>query len=49
MSAAVTHFVENLNRGGLERTVIDLVRTQRASGQSATKKITAAAISGVGL
>ena len=33
MSAAVTHFVENLNRGGLERTVIDLVRTQRASGQ----------------
>lgn len=30
---AVTHFVENLNRGGLERTVIDLVRTQLASGQ----------------
>ena len=34
MSApAVTHFVENLNRGGLERTVIDLVRTQLASGR----------------
>lgn len=34
MSApAVTHFVENLNRGGLERTVIDLVRTQLAGGQ----------------
>lgn len=24
----ITHFVENLNRGGLERTVIDLVRAQ---------------------
>lgn len=34
MSApAVTHFVENLNRGGLERTVVDLVRTQAARGQ----------------
>jgi glycosyltransferase involved in cell wall biosynthesis len=30
---AVTHFVENLDRGGLERTVIDLVRTQLARGQ----------------
>ncbi|HEX7770287.1 MAG TPA: glycosyltransferase, partial [Dokdonella sp.] len=30
---AVTHVVENLERGGLERTVIDLVRTQAASGQ----------------
>lgn len=30
---AVTHFVENLNRGGLERTVVDLVRTQAARGQ----------------
>lgn len=29
----VTHFVENLERGGLERTVIDLVRTQVARGQ----------------
>lgn len=30
---AVTHVVENLERGGLERTVIDLVRTQAAAGQ----------------
>ena len=30
---AVTHVVENLERGGLERTVIDLVRTQAAGGQ----------------
>jgi glycosyltransferase involved in cell wall biosynthesis len=28
----VTHFVENLNRGGLERAVIDLMRAQRALG-----------------
>ena len=28
----VTHFVENLNRGGLERAVIDLIRAQLASG-----------------
>lgn len=33
MSArAVTHVVENLERGGLERTVIDLARTQAARG-----------------
>lgn len=30
---AVTHFVENLERGGLERTVVDLARTQAARGQ----------------
>ncbi|MET0226035.1 MAG: glycosyltransferase [Dokdonella sp.] len=29
---AVTHVVENLNRGGLERVVIDLVLAQRAAG-----------------
>jgi len=29
---AITHVVENLNRGGLERVVIDLVRAQRAAG-----------------
>lgn len=29
---AITHVVENLNRGGLERVVIDLVRTQKAMG-----------------
>jgi len=28
----ITHVVENLNRGGLERVVIDLVRVQRAAG-----------------
>jgi sugar transferase (PEP-CTERM/EpsH1 system associated) len=28
----VTHFVENLNRGGLERTVIDLIRAQLTLG-----------------
>lgn len=28
----VTHFVENLNRGGLERVVIDLVKAQLAMG-----------------
>ena len=28
----VTHVVENLARGGLERMVVDLARTQRASG-----------------
>jgi glycosyltransferase involved in cell wall biosynthesis len=28
----VSHVVENLNRGGLERVVIDLVREQRAQG-----------------
>jgi glycosyltransferase involved in cell wall biosynthesis len=28
----ITHVVENLNRGGLERVVIDLARAQRASG-----------------
>ncbi len=28
----ITHVVENLNRGGLERVVIDLARTQRAAG-----------------
>ena len=33
MSArAVTHVVENLERGGLERTVIDLARTQASRG-----------------
>jgi glycosyltransferase involved in cell wall biosynthesis len=30
----VTHFVENLNRGGLERAVIDLIRAQVALGYS---------------
>ena len=29
----ITHFVENLDRGGLERVVIDLVRAQRAAGE----------------
>jgi hypothetical protein len=28
----ITHFVESLDRGGLERVVIDLVRTQREAG-----------------
>jgi glycosyltransferase involved in cell wall biosynthesis len=28
----ITHFVENLNRGGLERVVIDLIKTQQAQG-----------------
>ncbi|SEL09470.1 Glycosyltransferase involved in cell wall bisynthesis [Pseudoxanthomonas sp. GM95] len=28
----ITHFVESLDRGGLERVVIDLVRTQRDAG-----------------
>jgi len=28
----ITHFVENLNRGGLERVVINLVLAQRAAG-----------------
>jgi glycosyltransferase involved in cell wall biosynthesis len=28
----ITHFVESLNRGGLERVVIDLVRLQREAG-----------------
>lgn len=28
----ITHLVENLNRGGLERVVIDLVRAQSAAG-----------------
>lgn len=28
----ITHVVENLNRGGLERVVIDLVKAQRAQG-----------------
>lgn len=31
-SLAITHIVENLNRGGLERVVIDLVLAQRAAG-----------------
>jgi glycosyltransferase involved in cell wall biosynthesis len=30
----VTHFVENLNRGGLERVVIDLIAAQRAMGHA---------------
>ncbi len=29
----ITHFVENLARGGLERVVIDLVRAQRDAGE----------------
>lgn len=29
----ITHFVENLERGGLERVVIDLVRAQRDAGE----------------
>lgn len=28
----IVHFVENLERGGLERTVIDLIRAQRQAG-----------------
>lgn len=32
MVVTVVHVVENLNRGGLERVVIDLVRAQRAMG-----------------
>jgi sugar transferase (PEP-CTERM/EpsH1 system associated) len=28
----ITHFVENLNRGGLERVVLDLIRAQHADG-----------------
>ena len=28
----IVHFVENLERGGLERTVIDLIRAQREAG-----------------
>ena len=28
----ITHFVENLNRGGLERVVLDLIRAQRGQG-----------------
>lgn len=30
----IVHFVENLERGGLERTVIDLITAQRAMGHS---------------
>ena len=30
----ITHFVENLNRGGLERVVVDLVRAQREDGHN---------------
>ncbi|UPG87728.1 glycosyltransferase [Luteibacter aegosomatis] len=30
----ITHFVENLNRGGLERMVLDLVKTQHAQGDA---------------
>ncbi|MCY7353514.1 MAG: glycosyltransferase [Lysobacter sp.] len=30
--STVIHVVENLNRGGLERVVIDLIRAQRAAG-----------------
>ncbi|MEO5561254.1 MAG: glycosyltransferase [Dokdonella sp.] len=30
----ITHVVENLNRGGLERVVIDLAHAQRASGDA---------------
>lgn len=30
----ITHIVENLNRGGLERVVIDLIRAQRDAGHS---------------
>lgn len=29
----ISHFVENLNRGGLERMVLDLVKTQHAQGE----------------
>lgn len=29
----ITHFVENLNRGGLERMVLDLAKTQQARGE----------------
>jgi len=32
MPLAITHIVENLNRGGLERVVIDLALAQRAAG-----------------
>jgi hypothetical protein len=28
----ITHFVENLNRGGLERMVLDLVKEQHRQG-----------------
>ena len=28
----IVHFVENLERGGLERTVIDLIAAQREAG-----------------
>ena len=30
----ITHFVENLNRGGLERVVLDLIRAQHAQGHA---------------
>lgn len=29
----ITHFVENLERGGLERVVVDLIRAQRDAGE----------------
>ena len=31
-SMDIVHFVENLERGGLERTVIDLIVAQREAG-----------------
>lgn len=31
-SLSITHFVENMERGGLERTVIDLIAAQREAG-----------------
>lgn len=34
MTLNITHVVENLNRGGLERMVIELVREQRARGDA---------------